>query len=106
MHSVLISHQQLSKVLPMDTSNIQMTLTCTDDGQPTISKTINVTMEINETVVTPKELVLINTKDVPENTDSFVVGDLVVVNMLSHEQVQGVSVMPWSFNRVFYHTEW
>jgi hypothetical protein len=64
---------------------------CTDSGQPPLSTTVSLVIDIKETIQVPKVIVLKNQKVVIENVKSFTVGELEVVNQLSGDTITGVS---------------
>ena len=67
-----------------------LTVTCTDDGRPSLSATQQLQVLIVETADVPKEVRLLGTRTVRENQPATVVGEIVVVNLLTEDPVAAV----------------
>ena len=87
---VSLNFAQVIGTVPVDKPELTIRLLCRDDGSPALEFGKDVKIVVKETVQVPKKLVLLNQKAVPENSDSFDVGNFQIVNMLTNEAVQGV----------------
>lgn len=63
-------------------------ITCRDDGIPPLEFSQNISLVIKETVTVPKEVRLTNQKVVPENIETFKIGEFQVFNMLTDKPVE------------------
>ncbi|XP_076442794.1 protocadherin-16-like [Babylonia areolata] len=75
--------------IPADRNAVPITINCTDDGQPPLSVTKQVQVLVVETADVPKEVRLNGTGSVPENSPGTVLGELIVVNLLTDAPVLG-----------------
>ncbi|XP_062574138.1 protocadherin Fat 4-like [Saccostrea cucullata] len=74
--------------VPLDRTEIMIIITCRDNGTPPLEYSQNISLVIKESVKIPKEVKLTNMRVVPENTESFEVGEFQVFNMLTNKPVE------------------
>ena len=72
---------------------MNISITCQDSGEPPLSKTVLVNIQIKETIEVPKIIVLQDQKTVPENEETFTVGQVLIVHQLTMDSLTGVNIL-------------
>lgn len=81
--------------LSEDLESFNITISCTDSGEPPLSVEENITIFVVENVDVPKVVQLLDMSgstevSVEENVADIAVGKLTVVNLLTKHPIQGV----------------
>ncbi|XP_052104048.1 protocadherin Fat 4-like isoform X4 [Mytilus californianus] len=80
---------KVSGSIPLDKNQMNISITCEDSGKPPLSKTVLVNIQIKETIEVPKIIVLQDQKTVPENEETFTVGQVQIVHQLTMDALTG-----------------
>ncbi|VDH93394.1 protocadherin Fat 4 [Mytilus galloprovincialis] len=75
--------------IPLDKNQMNISITCQDSGEPPLSKTVLVNIQIKETIEVPKIIFLQDQKTVPENEETFTVGQVLIVHQLTMDALTG-----------------
>ena len=76
--------------LPNSETVLAVTVTCTDSGQPPLSRSENIPIHVKLKADVPKVIKLLGNHQVAENQADVVIGNLMIVNALNLQEIKGV----------------
>jgi len=93
---------EVAQTIPSDGTTIDVTVTCSDSGLPSLSLTQKFAIAVVDRINPPKEIIVVSQSGdgefvVEENKQDVTIGSIKLVNKLTQQAIPGVSIHNYTY---------